>query len=255
MIRPKISIITVVYNAKDELKSTLENLKNIKYPEKEIIVIDGDSTDGTKDVIAEYALDITCFVSEPDNGIYDAMNKGLNLATGEYVWFVNAGDLVYSVDFLINTFDVQEIYADIYYGETLIISEDNKPLGLRKKRLPRKLKWQSFKKGMVVCHQSIIVKKSIAPKYDLSYKYAADVLWVLESLKRSKNIYNTNQIVSIFREGGVSSINRKESLKERFRIMTQYFGHFQTIISHIMFAFDALKPKYRKNRFAIRKKI
>lgn len=247
MIRPKISIITVVYNAKDELRATLENLRDITYAEKEIIVVDGNSTDGTKDVIAEFALDITCFVSEPDKGIYDAMNKGLNLATGDYVWFINAGDFVHSPDFLTNTFQAQEIYSDIYYGETLIISEDNKPLGLRKKRLPKRLRWQSFKKGMVVCHQSIIVKKSIAPKYDLTYKYAADVLWVLQSLKKAKTIYNTKQIVSQFREGGVSTINRKESLKERFRIMTLYFGIFQTILSHVSFLFSALKPKYRKN--------
>ncbi|MFI3263098.1 MAG: glycosyltransferase family 2 protein [Rikenellaceae bacterium] len=255
MIRPRISIITVVYNAKDELRATLENLKNIRYPDKEIVVIDGNSTDGTKDVIAEYALDITCFVSEPDKGIYDAMNKGLALATGDYVWFINAGDFVYSPDFLINTFQGQELDADIYYGETLVISEDGEPLGLRKKRLPKKLRWQSFRKGMVVCHQSILVKKSIAPKYDLSYRYAADVLWVLESLKRAKNIYNTRQIISKFREGGVSTINRKVSLKERFKIMTQHFGLFQTIISHIVFMFDYFKPKYRKNNLIYRRHV
>lgn len=246
MTRPKVSIITVVYNAKDALEATLENLNALKYAEKEIIVIDGNSSDGTKDVIAKFALDITTFVSEPDSGIYDAMNKGLMLATGDYVWFMNAGDFVYSPDVLANIFHGQEIYADVYYGETMILDENGVQLGLRKKRVPKKLKWQSFKRGMVVCHQSIIVKRNIAPKYNLSYKYAADIEWVLQILKCAKSTYNTKQIISKFSEGGTSTTHRRASLNERYKIMNNHFGKIQTIFSHISFVFDVLKPKYRK---------
>lgn len=246
MTLPKISIITVVYNAKDNLKDTLKSIISLKYDEKEIIIIDGGSTDGTKDVIAEFAVYITTFISEPDNGIYDAMNKGLAVATGEFVWFLNAGDFAYSDEVLSDIFEGQELSSDVYYGETLILSEDRVPLGLRKKRLPKKLIWQSFKCGMVVCHQSIIVKREIVPKYNLKYRYAADVEWVLEVLKRSKTRYNTHQIISKFTEGGVSSIYHKESLKERYNIMVTHFGHLRTLISHFGFMFDVFRSKYRK---------
>lgn len=249
MIRPKISIITVVYNAKEPLRETLENLKALKYDNKEIIVIDGDSSDGTKSVIEHYSLDISVWVSEPDKGLYDAMNKGLRLSTGEYVWFINAGDKVYSVDTLNNIFDGKEFHSDIYFGETLITTKDGVTLGLRKKKLPKKLRWQSFRHGMVVCHQSIIIKRRIAPLYNLKYRYAADIEWVLESLKKARSIYNTHQILSIFTEGGISTTSRHASLKERFTIMRHHFGLTQTLLSHVSFIFDILKPKYRKLKY------
>lgn len=246
MTLPKISIITVVYNAKEELEKTLENMTALKYDKKEIIVIDGGSTDGTKEVIEKYSLDISTWLSEPDEGLYDAMNKGLKLATGSYVWFINAGDFVYSPDTLSNIFMGQEQYSDIYYGETLILSEEGEPLGLRKKRLPRRLSARSFKNGMVVCHQSIIIRAKIAPLYNLDYKYAADIEWVIKSLKSAKTITNTHQILSKFSEGGISTRQRKKSLKERYKIMRKYFGTASTIVSHIKFGFEIFKPKYRK---------
>lgn len=246
MSTPRVSIITVVYNAKEELERTLKGLSALHYANKEIIVIDGDSSDGTKCVMEQYALDINIWLSEPDEGIYYAMNKGLELATGDYVWFVNAGDLPFNEYSLENIFHGQEIYSDIYYGDTLIVSPENEVLGLRKKRLPARLTWQSLRKGMVVCHQSIIVRRSLAPTYDTSLKYASDVKWVIQSLKRAKSIRNTQSILSIFEEGGTSTKHRKESLKERFRIMVEYYGYIPTLFYHMIFVLDALKPKYRK---------
>lgn len=147
-----------------------------------------------------------------------------------------------------NIFDGNETYADVFYGETLILSSEGEVLGLRKKRVPKRLKWYHFRRGMVVCHQSIIVSRAIAPEYNLKYKYAADVEWVLLSLKSAKTIVNTHQILSIFVEGGASTVHRRESLKERYNIMATYFGHAKTILSHIGFVFDIFKPKYRKSK-------
>lgn len=246
MSTPKVSIITVVYNAKEELERTLKGLSELHYSNKEIIVIDGNSNDGTKSVIEQYALDINIWLSEEDDGIYHAMNKGLELATGDYVWFVNAGDLPFNEYTLENIFHGQEIYSDVYYGDTMIVNQDNEVMGLRRKRLPSKLNWHSLRKGMVVCHQSIIVHRSIAPRYDLSLRYASDITWVIESLKAAKSIRNTQSILSIFEEGGTSTLHRKESLKERFKIMVHYYGYLTTLFYHITFVTELIRPKYRK---------
>ncbi|MEG1634738.1 MAG: glycosyltransferase family 2 protein [Rikenellaceae bacterium] len=246
MLKPKVSIITVVYNAKEALEKTINNIRQIDYENLEYIIVDGGSTDGTKEVIEANSLWVTSWISQPDKGLYDAMNKGMRLATGAYVWFINAGDFVYSPDILKNIFAGYENYADIYYGDTVILSENGGTKGLRGKKLPKKLTLRSFKMGMVVCHQSFIVKKSIAPIYNLRYKYAADVDWVMECTRRAKTILNTRFILSKFIEGGVSSKQRNKSLKERYRIMITYFGKSRTIYYHMLIALNYFKPKYRK---------
>jgi len=235
MIHPKVSVVTVTYNAVNELKATLDNLKKIDYPELEVVVIDGDSTDGTKELLATYGETVTFWSSEKDNGIYDAMNKGLEAATGEYVWFINAGDFVHDTDALKKIFSDKRIFSDIYYGETLMRSISGEILGLRRKKLPKELQWTDFIDGMVVCHQSIIVRKDIAPLYNTEYRYASDVEWVLLSLKNARTIENTNLILSEFTEGGTSTKYKKESLKERFRIMVKYFGVLPTLFAHFKF--------------------
>lgn len=245
MNNPKISIIIVVYNSKIALKNTLNNVIELKYANKELIVIDGNSTDGTKDVIINYSMHITNWISESDNGIYDAMNKGLSIAKGQYVWFINAGDYIYSKYTLENIFKLDDIDCDMYYGDTLIIDKNGKTLGLRRKKLPKTLTWHSFKNGMVVCHQSVIIKKELVTKYDTKYKYSADYKWVLDALKRSKTIKNTNEIVSIFSTGGASSIHLRQSLQERYCIMQEYFGFISTLFSHFKFLFEFFKRKYR----------
>ncbi len=243
---PKVSIITVVYNAAEGLDKTLTNIASIHYANKEVIVIDGASTDGTMEVIQKHLIDINILVSEPDSGLYDAMNKGLSIATGEYVWFINAADRIFDEYTLEDMFAGHEKLSDIYYGETLVTSTDGEVLGLRRKKLPQRLSWLSLRKGMVVCHQSILVRRKLAPKYDLSYRYSADVKWVIESLKRAKSIRNTKQILSVFEDGGISTKYRKESLKERFRIMVEYYGYVTTLFYHAIFALAVFTPKYRK---------
>lgn len=243
---PSVSIITVVYNAADDLRLTLENLLKIHYDNLELIVIDGGSTDGTRGVIEEHSVEISHWLSEPDEGIYDAMNKGLKMASGDYVWFINAGDTVCDEYVLENIFKGREQYADVYYGETLILSKEGEIKGLRRKKLPRRLTWHSLKAGMVVCHQSFIAMRDIVPMYDTKYRYAADIDWVIETLRRSKKIEYTHTILSVFREGGVSTSHRKESLIERFRIMRHYYGLFRTLISHVVFVAELFGPKYRK---------
>ncbi len=243
---PKISIVTVTRNAAEALRTTLENIARSDYPNLEVVVIDGASTDRTAEVVAAHAEWVDVFVSEPDDGIYDAMNKGMSCVTGDYLWFINAGDRIHGPESITRIFDDGPVGADIYYGETLIRSENGEELGLRKKKLPDKMTWKSFRRGMVVCHQSILVRRSIAPEYNLKYRYSSDVEWVIAVLQRAKTIVNTRTILSEFVLGGASTTHRKESLRERYNIMKHYFGTIPTLWAHVRFVFDALNPDYRK---------
>lgn len=243
---PKISIITVVRNDAEGLEATLDNLEQLRYENLEVIVIDGASTDSTPRVAAAHMHLIAHYVSEPDRGIYDAMNKGLRVATGEYVWFVNAGDKVVDFDALHRLFVNDVSLADIYYGDTRIVSSEGEILGLRRKPLPDTLTVNSLKRGMVVCHQSFVVRREIAPLYNLKYRYSSDVQWIIDCLKAAETVCNTHAVLSEFRLGGATTAHRKDSLIERWRIMCRTFGFFTTFFAHIHFIFDAFTtPRYR----------
>ncbi|WP_340111699.1 glycosyltransferase family 2 protein [Maribellus mangrovi] len=253
---PKISIITVVFNGVQFIESTIRSVIGQNYPNFEYLIIDGKSTDGTVDLIKKYEDNIGFWVSEPDQGIYDAMNKGLKKATGDFVLFMNAGDAFYEKNTLSKIPFEQHPNADIFYGETVIIDENTgEELGLRRKKLPIDLDWKHYKKGMVACHQSSLVRKNIAGEYNTEYKLSADIDWVIRALKKSRETVFTQTIVARFLNGGVSRKQQKNSLKERFNIMRKYFGLPQTIISHIGFFIESLaikaglKPLFRKNTF------
>ncbi|MFV0590527.1 MAG: glycosyltransferase family 2 protein [Draconibacterium sp.] len=248
-----LSVITIAYNCAPDLEATIQSVTGQIFNDIEYIVVDGGSNDGSPEVIKKYEAGITKWVSELDKGIYDAMNKGLKMASGEYVLFMNAGDTFYKPETLAKIpFDAYP-NADVFYGETLIVNHRQKVLGLRHKKLPHRLNWKHFRRGMVVCHQSILVRRTLAPMYNPDYKLSADVEWVLQSLKASKQIVFTNSIIARFLEGGASIKQHNESLKERFVIMRKYFGLPVTLFSHFVFVLDALliklglKSYYRKN--------
>ncbi len=252
----KISVITVVYNGAYLLEQTIKSVISQTYPTIEYIIIDGYSNDGTIAIIKKYEKNISFWTSEKDNGIYDAMNKGLKKATGDYVIFMNAGDMFYSNNTIEQIPFEKNQNADVFYGDTVIIDENTgKELGLRRKKLPKNLTWKHYKKGMVVCHQSILVKKSIAGNFNIRYQLSADVDWVIIVLKKSRKIIYTNTIISRFLGGGVSRKYQKRSLLERFIILRNHFGIIQTIFSHVFFLVEALtiklglKPLYRRNIF------
>lgn len=245
----KVSVITVVWNAAAELERTLSNLSALdrSAAELEVVVIDGASTDGTTRVMERYGALISYGVSEPDGGLYDAMNKGIRAATGDYLWFVNAGDTVYQADVLTRIFSGAKdaIPADVYYGETVVVSPEGEALGLRKKRLPKRgLTWRSLERGMVVCHQSFIVRREIAPLYDTQrYALAADIDWVIECLKRASTVADTGLILSCFTTGGVSTRRRRASWRERWEIMVRHYGPVRTLWAHAGFVWGLLRDK------------
>lgn len=234
---PKVSIITVVFNNRDNLEKTIGAIRNQKYTNIELIIIDGGSTDGTLEIIEKNKTAVSYFVSEKDNGIYDAMNKGLRAATGEYVWFMNSGDIPSDEDILNKVFS-KEKDGDVYYGDTEMVDEEGKSYGNRTlKTPPKELNWKKMINGMVVSHQSMIVRRAICGEYDMDYRFVADIDWAINLLKKSDNIINTHLTLSKFLIGGYSRKYTIKSLKERFRMLCKHFNCIKVILIHFKLSY------------------
>ncbi len=243
----RFSIITITFNAGKTLQPTIDSIKEQSYHNIEYIIIDGASTDDTLDIIKRNEKEITNYISEKDKGLYDAMNKGLKAATGDYVLFLNAGDSLHSPFTLRNIVseikeravksDVYDpsLLPDIIYGDTAIVNSDRKFLGMRRLKPPKKLTWKSFIWGMLVCHQSFIVKRSIAPLYDMSYRFSSDFDWCIRCMKGSSNIFNSELTISDYLNEGLTTNNHNASLKERFNIMAKYYSLPLTAGIHLWF--------------------
>lgn len=236
---PKISIITVTYNAEAVLSATLQSIAAQTCAPFEYLILDGGSTDGTLDLIRQHKTLISFWLSEPDGGLYDAMNKGLRHATGDYVWFINAGDSLYAPDTLeqLTAFWQTQPPPDVLYGEVMYVTPQGQALGIRSAvtplRLPEKLAWRSLQYGMVVSHQGFIVKRSLCPAYDWQqYPLSADIDWVIRCLKKAQIIKHSHQILANFEQGGISRRRLKQSLWDRWRIMVHHYGWLSTLWAH-----------------------
>lgn len=250
---PKVSIITVVFQGEAFLERTLLSVQRQTFKNKEYVVIDGGSIDGTLALIDKYKASVDTLISEPDKGLYDAMNKGLQLAKGDFVIFMNAGDTFFAPNTLKEIFqDERACQADLIYGETMMLDDDGKALGKRSELLPLKLPVQltasSMQRGMVVCHQSVLVRRSLAQAYDLSYKYCADVDWLISILKRTTNVYYYQGIVSAFLHGGLSRKKLKNSLQERYKVLEKHFGFLPNMFNHIFIVFRSLAFILRRGK-------
>lgn len=241
-----LSVITVVYNNARDIERTLLSVINQTHKAIEYIVIDGLSTDGTTEIIKKYQDRIKKFISEKDEGIYDAMNKGLEIATGDYVIFMNSGDEFYAADTVEKVFALSA-GADIYYGETEMMNEKGENLGQRRHNAPTQLTWRSFKYGMTVSHQAIYIRRSLTEPFDRRYQLSADIDWIIRAIKKAKKIVNVNRYVARYQVGGVSKSKHRQSLLERFDIMKRYYGLVPTILNHGVIAFN-LGWYWLKNR-------
>ncbi|TAJ11162.1 glycosyltransferase [Marinilabiliaceae bacterium JC017] len=231
---PKISIITIVYNGVATLEKTIKSVAAQTYSNVEYVIVDGGSKDGTLALIKQYDTVVSKWVSEPDDGLYDAMNKGMKLATGDYFWFINSGDEIYESTTLERIFwDANGPFHDVYYGDTIMIDEKGNEIGDRRLKPPGNLCWKDFRRGMLVSHQSIIVSRRVAPMYNLHYRFSADFEWCLLALKHADRVVNTHQMLSRFLDGGITKQNILPGLKERFHIMTRYFGFIPTVYKHV----------------------
>lgn len=262
-----VTLITCTYNAEAVLQRTLNSVFRQSYGNIEHIIIDGKSKDATLSIARQYkaANDLkrtghkVVIISEPDNGLYDAMNKGIRLATGDYLCFLNAGDMLYDKDTIRSVVESCEkqcgtdsrngAAVSVIYGETDIVDDAGKFLRHRRLQAPDKLTWRSFRKGMLVCHQSFYANTAIAKDtpYNLKYKISADVDWCIRIMKegerRGMKTCNTRMILCNYLAGGMSNKNHRVSLQERFDTMVEHYGRFNTIILHLWFVLRSLFKK------------
>lgn len=245
-LTPKFSVITVCYNAQATIEDTIQSVIAQTYHHVEYIIVDGASKDRTLSIINRYRDRIATVVSEPDKGLYDAMNKGLRLATGDYVCFLNAGDSFHEDDTLqqmVHTLRELTELPDVLYGETELVDAEGHFVRMRRLQAPEHLTWRSFRHGMLVCHQAFFAKRTLAEPYDLSYRFSADFDWCIRIMKKSKVLHNTHLTLIDYLEEGMTTRNHKASLHERFRIMAKHYGWLSTVVHHAWFVVRAVIKK------------
>lgn len=250
---PAVSIITITYNAERFLERTVESVINQQATDYEYIIVDGASSDGTRAIIDRYQAYITDWVSEPDQGLYDAMNKGLHRANGRYVWFMNAGDELHDNQTLTNLLatiraDEQENKpVDVYYSDALFVRDDGSRrsgsvVGLRSEitphSLPQTLTWRDMQLGMKVCHQAFVARRSIAPDY-LTNNLSADLDWEIRCLKAARNVKFLPFILCKYLMGGLSVQQHRQSLTDRFQVLVTHFGFLPTLLNHVRITWRA----------------
>lgn len=249
-MEPLISIITVTYNAEAELEPTLKSVSEQTFGDYEHIIVDGQSTDGTLALVGRYMNPRLHLHSKPDRGIYHGMNRGLKYAEGKYVIFLNAGDRFAAPDTLAKYAEAATEDADIVYGDTVIVDKEGNVLRKRHLDAPDMLTFNSYLKGMLVCHQAFMVRREIAPPYSRDYRLSADYDWCLACIENSRVVKRRNlKTVTIhYLEGGMSQKRKLESLKERFIIMKRRFGLMAALKAHLSFIPRALKRRMKQEK-------
>ncbi len=231
------SVITVVFNGENLLRNTMESVRIQSWPHIEYIIVDGDSSDGTLDIVREYAASMPrlTWISEKDRGLYDAMNKGLHMATGDFVQFLNCGDCLHNastIELLAKSITPD---TDVVCGDTMLVDNHRQPAGLMSelgtRKLPEKLNWKQYTGGMLVVHQSFIPRRTLAPDY-LQDNLCADYDWCIKILKKSRKVINTGVVITDYLMGGMSKKRHRQSLLDRFSVMKTHFGLARTLAAH-----------------------
>lgn len=256
----RITYVTITFNAASVLQRTLDSVLQQDYPDIVHLIIDGASTDDTLKLVDDYIERSNAaenghriqVMSEPDEGIYDAMNKGLRSLDGDYVCFLNAGDFLPAPD------TVSKIVAHISlvvgdgnmpavaYGDTDIVDGEGRFLHHRRLAPPEHLTWKSFRQGMLVCHQAFYARTdfAIATPYDCQYRYSADVDWCIRVMKAAAKenvpLHNLHMVVVNYTQEGQTTLHHRESLWERYRVMERHYGRIQTFFLHCWFVVRAI---------------
>jgi glycosyltransferase involved in cell wall biosynthesis len=230
-----VSIITITYNAELFLERTLKSIKKQTCDDYEYIVVDGASKDGTLQLAEAYHDIIDSIISEKDQGLYDAMNKGLKLAKGKYVWFMNAGDEIAHNTVIEDLKTLAKDESDVLYGDTILVNDQGDILGMRSEigphKLPKNLSWTQYGLGMLVCHQAFIPKKAIAPSYNYN-NLSADIDWEIRCLKKACKVAYYEKPLAKYLEGGVSHQSLLKSWIDRYKVLNKHFGFLKNIQNH-----------------------
>ena len=255
----KFTIATVTYNAGTTIGRTLESVAAQRYDAIEHLIIDGCSTDATMAEIHQYVEHnanqahphTINLIREPDNGLYDAMNKALAQAKGDYILFLNAGDKLHSetqmaeIAAQLNRYNSSRLPA-VIYGETDLVDDEGRFLRHRRLQAPQRLTSRSFLSGMLVCHQSFYARTDLARAnpYNLHYRFSADYDWCLRIIKlaerRGLALHNTELILTDYLSEGMTTRNHRRSLMERLRLMARHYGWPQALAAHAWFVVRAV---------------
>ena len=217
----KISVITVTLNALPALRKTINSVIRQNYADFEYIVVDGDSMDGTKDFLAQGSRGISLWISEPDKGIYEAMNKGVRLAQGDFCIFMNAGDLFVN-DGVLAHVDRFLSGSDIVLGNEIIIDDDDAIIGFTPSRNAYTLKHLLTSS---TSHQATFIRRSLLVRhpYDESLRLVSDWKFILERIiKRDAQLKTINVDVCFFRAGGATFKNLQTGTEERRKTLETY---------------------------------
>ena len=228
---PVISIITVTLNNGPGLERTIQSVKCQTFKSYEHIIIDGGSKDETLAIINKYSDSIALWISEPDDGIYDAMNKGMSMAKGKYLNFLNAGDTY------LDKLTLEKLFAaknseeyDIIYGNIIVLENRNDGSYLQKARSFNKLQLLKYGTG-VLCHQAMFVKRSIAPGYDKSWRFKAELNWYFDIVDSTPDLKTLHIDIPVvyYSLGGYGQVHFWTNQVEWFNIVIKRYGWIQII--------------------------
>lgn len=260
---PLFTVITVTYNAAPLIGRTIESVESQTLESVEHVIVDGNSRDETLTLVHHYQernslrprpRNITC-LSEPDRGLYDAMNKAIDLATGRYLVFLNAGDKFHTPQTLaqaaacLDPAAGEKAQPAVIYGQTDLVDAEGRFIRPRRLQAPERLSRRSFLKGMLVCHQSFYVRADLARQtpYDLRYRFSADFDWCIRIMRlaarRKLPLCNARAVLTDYLSEGLTTQNHKASLRERFVIMCRHYGLPATLASHAYITGRALLKK------------
>lgn len=253
----KITIATVTYNASQLIARTISSVESQDYPFVEHLIIDGNSSDDTltqihhyqeRNSIAAIQHEVRC-LSEPDEGLYDAMNKALVEASGDYILFLNAGDTLAAA----NTLSIiaqkakEHRMPAVVYGDTDLYDVEGHFVRHRRLSPHAHISWKDFHSGMLICHQAFCAKLDIAREhhYNLRYRFSADFDWCIRVMKHSAQqgealVYTGCVVAHYLDDEGTTKKNHKASLRERFVIMSRHYGIIPTTLRHVWFVARAI---------------
>ena len=255
----RFTIATCTYNAESDLPPTLSSVLEQDYESIEHLIIDGASKDKSLQILSDYQEEndrqkrhLVRIISEPDSGLYYAMNKALREAKGDYILFLNAGDRFHAANTLTlvaKTAEGENVLPGVIYGNTDIVDAKGHFLHPRHLQPPERLTWKSFRKGMLVCHQAFFASIQLTKDcpYNLGYRFSADYDWCIRIMKLAEEkglpLTNVHAVIADYKEGGMTIKNHRKSLLERLRIMSNHYGVFQTVFLHIYFIFRSLQKE------------
>ena len=241
--KPVVSIITACLNAEDTIEQTILSVINQTYPNIEYVIIDGGSTDGTLDIIKKYEGRITKWISEPDESVFDGMNKGIVHSTGDILYFLNSGDLIYNNDIIadvVKKFSDKNIIA--VYGNVEVLNDYMKKKLVRGCKVsPNKLLYRH------ICHQALFVRRTLfedVGMFSTSLKLSADHEFIVKSVKKyPANFLYIDDILAKYRDGGMSSKMMHKVKLEDLKILSANYNKLQFLFGAAVCAYVVLRYK------------